>query len=201
MVPATLTYQTKTVKNRVAPQESFRYLTCTVPPREGISLPSVRPRFQRRSRQTGVSTRPADTRPGQRRGKTAPNLVAKLPAAPEELPDPRCWAAQIARCSLEAVEGERPLTQLNPWITRQQYRILEQRRHRFLGQFCPATAQKPGATRRLHPIRILSARSRATLDGCQEAIVILHDGTRGRASSLRLENHGNRWLVTSLKIG
>lgn len=200
MAPVTLTYQAKPVMNRVAPEESFRYLTCLTPPRGGISLRQQSSRLRRACQDVG-STRPADTRPGTRSGKTSPNLVGKNPYEGQDLPDPRRWAAQIARCSLEAIEGERPLTQLNPWITPQQYRILEKRRLRNQGQHGSKLQQKLGRPPQVRPVRVLSARCRATLDGAQEATVVLHDGKRGRASSMRLENQGNRWLVTSLKIG
>lgn len=204
MTSTTLTYQAKPVTNRVAPEESFRYLTCRTPPRGGTSLCQQTSRL-RRTRQNAGSTRPADTRPGPRRGKTSPDLVTKFPFDDPKLPDPRRWAAQIARCSLEAIEGERPLTQLNPWVTPLQYRLLEKQRQRNQGSRSPKhgskLSQNLGTPPQVRPVRVLSARCRATLDGAQEATVVLHDGKRGRASSMRLENQGNRWLVTALKIG
>lgn len=188
MATSTLIYEPKNVKTRTSPEESFRYRTGSMPPREKISL------------------RPKDNRPkGQaKRHRPAKSVVEMLdPVTMEKtaLPDPRRWAAQIARCSLEAVEGQRPLSQLNRWMTPRQYQLLEKRRDWFTKGCSPRVLRTCREVRKVKPIAILSARCRATTDGAQEATVVLHDGHRGRASSMRLENHEGRWVVTYLRIG
>lgn len=204
MSSATLTYKPKTAKNRACPQNSFRYLTGSVPPREGVSLRPAMPltsATKRGRNATLDSTRPRDTRPGNCRPAKKPFGLLGNGGQAGQLPDPRRWAAQIARCTLEAVEGERPLSQLTRWISPQQYQLLERRRRRANQKPTAGIPRNGHAEKRLRPVSVLSARCRATLDGAQEATVILHDGFRGRATALRLENRGNYWLVTSLKLG
>lgn len=184
----TLIYQPNYVKTRTSPEESFRYRTGSLPPREKVSL------------------RPKDNRPqGQARrhrpAGTVSEMLRPVPLGESPLPDPRRWAAQIARCSLEAVEGERPLTQLNRWMSPRQYQLLEKRRDWFAKGRPPRVLRTRREEGKMKPVAILSARCRATADGAQEAIVVLHDGHRGRATSMRLESQEGRWVVTYLRLG
>lgn len=211
MSATALTYQTPIAKNRADLQQTFRYLTSQTRPPQPLCLNPVvparllqKPAAQTRPGRKLASTRPGNTRrtkPGNTQRPVSPalSMLHHEPYTDPAMPDPRRWAAQIARASLEAIERERPLTQLTRWLTPQQYRLLEQRRHAR-----PHTA--PGGRTqahqtRLRPVTVLSARCRPTLDGAQEATVILHDGFRGRATALRLEKQGEHWIVTSLKLG
>ncbi|EFU82740.1 MULTISPECIES: Rv3235 family protein [Mobiluncus] len=113
---------------------------------------------------------------------------------------PRVWAAQMARCGLEIIEGTRPLSQMTRWASPQAYRYLEQRRNAIVSKQKPQPGLT-GKTRRVSPVRVLSAHSRATSATTHEAVIVLNDGQRTRAAALTLENHGEQWMIAAIRLG
>lgn len=194
---ATLTYQKPLVAHRVPPEQSFRFRTGTRPPTETLRLRRPAPR---------LDPTPGFNHPHQTKENLFAFLSSDSPCAAGEttravLPNPRRWAAQIARCSLEAIEGVRPISQLNRWLSPLEYRRLEQRKDSVARGQLPNALRTSRTDSRFGPISILSAHCHQTINGAQEAIVILHDGKRGRASAIRLEAQNDRWVATSVKIG
>lgn len=114
---------------------------------------------------------------------------------------PRVWAAQMARCGLEIIEGIRPLSQMTRWASPQAYRYLEQRRNAVVSKQKPQPGLIGGKSRRVSPVRVLSAHSRATSSTTHEAVIVLNDGQRTRAAALTLENRCNQWTIVAIRLG
>lgn len=116
-------------------------------------------------------------------------------------PSPRAWAAQMARCGLEIIEGTRPLSQMTRWASPQAYRYLEQRRNAISSTQKPQPGLVDAKQRRVSPVRVLSAHSRATSPTTHEAVIVLSDGQRTRAAALTLENRCNQWMIAAIRLG
>lgn len=114
---------------------------------------------------------------------------------------PRVWAAQMARCGLEIIEGARPLSQMTRWASPQAYRYLEQRRNAISSTQKPQPGLVGAKQRRVSPVRVLSAHSRATSPTTHEAVIVLNDGQRTRAAALTLENRCNQWIIAAIRLG
>lgn len=125
----------------------------------------------------------------ERRATEARPLVGD-PGGP--LPDPRDWAAAVARTAAEALLGIRPVSQLTRWLSTPVYIALSRR---------AGLAARVRGQRRATGVRVRSVTTWAVDEFVQEAAVTLHDGSRFRAAALRLEQYHGRWMVTALEIG
>lgn len=105
----------------------------------------------------------------------------------------RAWAARFAQAVVEAVGGQRPVSQLVRWTGRDIYRDLE-RRTQLLRRAAPA------GTRSIRP-QVRSVHVCRPTPGSAEVSVHVRHGTRSRALALRLERRGERWLCTALEFG
>ncbi|MDY6076423.1 Rv3235 family protein [Mobiluncus sp.] len=177
------------LKRRQVAKPSLRSLVKATYAQRGQTWQSIAP--QRQTEKTGnVGTDPAPVvRP---QGKSFIEDVQH---------SPRVWAAQMARCGLEIIEGMRPLSQMTRWASPQAYRYLEQRRNAISSKQKPQPGLVGGKTRRVSPVRVLSAHSRATSATTHEAVVVLNDGQRTRAAALTLENHGDQWMIAAIRLG
>jgi len=123
-------------------------------------------------------------------------LVAPDSITPDlgQLPHPSEWTARIARAVIEAVAGERPVSQLTKWTTREvllqvTIRAAAARRH-------PA-----GKSLTSPPRRVGSVRTCVVAPGIVEACAVVSGMTRARAIALRLEARDQRWIVTAMQLG
>lgn len=136
-----------------------------------------------------VSSSPTGAAAHERRAADAQPLLG---APPSPLPEPRDWAALIARTAAEALLGARPVGQLSRWLTTPVYVALSRR---------AGLAARVRGPHRTTAVRIRSVSVCPVDEFVHEAAVTLHDGLRLRAAALRLEQYHGRWMVTALEIG
>ena len=178
-------------KRRQVAKPSLRSLVQATYAQQGQTAKSVTPRRQtEKSGNTGA-------------GLTAPARAASRGNSSTEdvQHSPRVWAAQMARCGLEIIEGIRPLSQMTRWASPQAYRYLEKRRNAIGSKQKSQPGLIGGKTRRVSPVRVLSAHSRATSATTHEAVIVLNDGQRTRAAALTLENRCNQWMIAAIRLG
>ena len=101
-----------------------------------------------------------------------------------ELPDPRAWAATLARAIVEVVTGARQAPQLRRWLLPDLYTALTDI------HLSPCAR---GASA-IH-VRVCSIDARHT-----EAAVIVATASRIYALALRLEEYRGRWMATALEL-
>jgi hypothetical protein len=105
----------------------------------------------------------------------------------DQLPDPAPRAAMLARAVLEALSGDRPVSQLLPWTSDVVYDDLETR--------VDPTGPRPWAAA-LRRIRVCEP-----VPGVAEVAAVVQRGPRASALAMRLEGIDGRWLLTALAIG
>lgn len=108
------------------------------------------------------------------------------------LPNPRQWAAAMAKASVECLLGFRPAAQLTRWLDTPIFEAIYRR---------AALAARVRVGDGACSTRLVSAHVQEKADHSVEATVAIHDGQRVRAVALLLEVFHGRWLVTSLEIG
>lgn len=109
------------------------------------------------------------------------------PTARAELPDPCPWAGRLAQALVEVLAGERPLSQLVRWTTRDVYDQLAER----------ATGGAAGSVRSI----VRSVHLTEPADGVAEVAAIVRRGARCFALALRLEGLDGRWQCSALEFG
>jgi hypothetical protein len=105
------------------------------------------------------------------------------------------WAARFAQATVEALGGDRPLSQLVRMTTARVYADLD-RRVRILGRPTPGP-------RRLRAVRpqVRSVHVSRPGPGCAEVSVHVRHGERSRAIAARLELRDGRWVCSALQLG
>lgn len=103
------------------------------------------------------------------------------------LPAPQGRAVVLVRAILEAIAGDRPVTQLTRWVSDDVYADIE-------STVCPGTPRSWAATVR----RVIVTEP---ADGVAEVVAVIQRGLRSTALALRLEGLDGRWVVTALHLG
>lgn len=178
-------------KRRQVAKPSLRSLVQATYAQRGQTLQSVTPRCQTEKSGNTKTNLSDQTRASSRENSSIEDVQHS----------PRVWAAQMARCGLEIIEGIRPLSQMTRWASPQAYRYLEQRRNAIGSKQKPQPGLIGGKTRRVSPVRVLSAHSRATSATTHEAVIVLNDGQRTRAAALTLENRCEQWMIAAIRLG
>ncbi len=114
----------------------------------------------------------------------------------DDLPDPRKWAAQLARAVAEVAVGERPAGQLTRWVVRDELARLARRG--------TAVARHPSARAKRGVSRLRSVRAVRVCEvapGIVETSAVLVGGDRAQAVAIRLEVVAGRWLATAVTLG
>lgn len=113
---------------------------------------------------------------------------------------PAPWVARLAPAIFEVIAGERPVTQLTRWVSRDILATLS-RRH-------AAARRHPAGRERSAQRRVARAvRVHSVAPGIVEASAVVSSTQRARAIALRLEAVGResasgpRWLITACEIG
>jgi hypothetical protein len=107
------------------------------------------------------------------------------------LPDAREWSAALALAVIQTLLGQRPVAQLNRWVTEEVLVAIgfHQRRSLSLhGRIAVPTA--------LRSVRVQHPDPEAA-----EVSAHLVIGKRSAAMAFRLEALGDRWLCTALELG
>ena len=119
-----------------------------------------------------------------------------MPAEHSDLPDPRTWAAKLARAIAEVAVGERPPGQLTRWVARDELARLARRGQHV--QRHPAARAQRGVSR----LRLVRAvRACPVAPGIVEASAVIVGGDRAHAIAIRLEAVAGRWLATVVQLG
>jgi Family of unknown function (DUF6459) len=113
-----------------------------------------------------------------------------------DLPDPRIWAAKMARAISEVASGERPPGQLTRWVARDELSRLVRRGQAV--QRHPSARAKRGVSR-LRSVR--AVRVCPVAPGIVETSAVLVGGDRAQAVAIRLEVVAGRWLATAVALG
>ncbi len=105
----------------------------------------------------------------------------------------KTWTARFAQAAAESIGGDRPVSQLVRWTSRDVYRDLE-RRVQLVRLARPA-----GRTRAIRP-QVRSVHVFQPSPGRAEVSVHLRHGERSRALAARLEYRRDRWVCTALEF-
>jgi hypothetical protein len=105
------------------------------------------------------------------------------------------WAARFAQATVEALGGDRPLSQLLRLTTTRVYADLD-RRVRILGRPTPG----PRRPRAVRP-QVRSVHVSRPGPECAEVSVHVRYGQRSRAIAARLELREGRWVCSALQLG
>ena len=123
------------------------------------------------------------------------------PPGPARLPhvadtEVRAWAARLAQAVVEAVGGQRPVSQLVRWTSPEVYRDLE-RRAQLVHRASEGTRSVRPQVRSVHVCRPTAT--------CAEVSVHIRHGQRSRALAMRIDRRtdrrGDRWQCTVLEFG
>lgn len=105
----------------------------------------------------------------------------------------RGWAARLAQAVVEAVGGQRPVSQLVRWTDGGVYRDLERRASLVRTAAGSAPRSVRPQVRSVHVCR-------PTTEIAEVSVHVRH-GRRSRALAMRLERRHDRWLCTVLEFG
>lgn len=119
-----------------------------------------------------------------------------LPVDDPTLPDPRTWAAKLARAVAEVAVGERPPGQLTRWVARDELARIARRG--MAVQRHPAARAQRGVSR-LRTVR--AVRACPVAPGIVETSAVIVGGDRAHAVAIRLEAVAGRWLATVVELG
>ena len=115
---------------------------------------------------------------------------ARLPAVADA--EVRSWAARLAQAVVEAVGGQRPVSQLVRWTAPNVYRDLE-RRVQLVRRASEGSRSIRPQVRSVHVCRPTAT--------CAEVSVHVRHAGRSRALAMRMERRGERWQCTVREFG
>ncbi len=104
-------------------------------------------------------------------------------------------AARFAMAMVEAVGGDRPVTQLAGWVSHEVYDTVS-----ALAAAVSRTSDSELRARTERP-RLLSVHVSRPAADTAEVCGHVRQGVRSRALALRLELHRGRWMCTALRVG
>ncbi|MBM7515867.1 Rv3235 family protein [Nocardioides nitrophenolicus] len=140
-------------------------------------------------RQAPPPGRPPQWRPPVRPGAVVVPIDHRLRHAIEE------WTHRFVQAAVEIVGGDRPVSQLVRWTTRDVYADL----HRRALLVARAGGHQPGLAR-VQPVRprVESVHACFISDTVVECGVRVRHGDRSRAVAARFERFDQRWVCTAL---
>ena len=106
-----------------------------------------------------------------------------------DLPDPRDTGRRLIICTLEALTGRRPLTQVRSMVSLGVFTALSQGRR-------PRWCTEGSAPLLVGPVHVCEP-----VDGVAEISAVVRRGGRAHAVGARLEGIDGRWRCTALQIG
>jgi hypothetical protein len=134
----------------------------------------------------------ADDTAANHRGVRASTVRARWAARPRPgLPDAQEWSTTLALAVIQALVGQRPVSQLNRWMVEEVLAAISMSQRRNLkvpGRIALRTA--------LRSVRVQHAGPEVAEVSAHVAI-----GKRSAAMAFRLEALGDRWLCTALELG
>jgi hypothetical protein len=134
----------------------------------------------------------ADDTAANHRGVRVSTVKARWAARPRPgLPDAQEWSTTLALAVIQALVGQRPVSQLNRWVVEEVLAAISICQRRSLSLHGRTVV--PTALRSIHvqhPDREVA-----------EVSAHLAIGKRSAAMAFRLEALGDRWLCTALELG
>ncbi|WP_340537531.1 Rv3235 family protein [Nocardioides sp. GXZ039] len=107
------------------------------------------------------------------------------------------WARRFGQAVVEIVGGDRPVSQLVRWTSREVHLDLE-RRAQLVAR---ASGHLPGVARvQAVTPRVWSVHTSFTAPGIAETSIHVRYGERSRALAARFERRRNRWVCTALEF-
>jgi hypothetical protein len=134
----------------------------------------------------------ADDTAANHRGVRVSTVKARWAARPRPgLPDAQEWSTTLALAVIQALVGQRPVSQLNRWVVDEVLVAISMYQRRSLA---------------LHgriaiPAAVRSVRVQHPDPGVAEVAAHVAIGRRSAAMAFRLEALGDRWLCTALELG
>jgi hypothetical protein len=134
----------------------------------------------------------ADDTAANRRGVRVSTVKARWAAHPRPgLPDAQEWSTTLALAVIQALVGQRSVSQLNRWV---------------VDEVLVAISMYQRRSRALHgriaiPAAVRSVRVQHPAPGVAEVAAHVAIGKRSAAMAFRLEALGDRWLCTALELG
>ena len=107
------------------------------------------------------------------------------------LPDAREWSTTLALALIQALLGQRPVSQLNRWVVDEVLVAISTYQRRSLALH----------GRTAIPAAVRSVRVQHPDPGVAEVAAHVALGQRSAAMAFRLEALGDRWLCTALELG
>jgi Family of unknown function (DUF6459) len=171
---------------------SVRWLIESRPP----SLTWLRPAQPQRNQPpldlAGPQPAHAETTTPNGRGVRVSTVRARWAARPRpDLPNVEEWSTTLAIGIIQALLGQRPVAQLNRWITEDVLAAISIYQRRNL--------REHGRT--AVPISVRSVRVQHPNPPVAEVAAHMVIGKRSAAMAFRLEALGDRWLCTALELG
>jgi len=134
----------------------------------------------------------ADDTAANHRGVRVSTVKARWAARPRPgLPDAQEWSTTLALAVIQALVGQRPVSQLNRWVVEEVLAAISIRQRRSLslhGRIAVPTA--------LRSVHVQHPDPEVAEVSAHVAI-----GKRSAAMAFRLEALGDRWLCTALELG
>ena len=112
---------------------------------------------------------------------------------PPELPDAESWCISLARLLIEALQGLRPIGQLNRWVDEQVLTAITLYQRQ---QAARSAGQRPARPAVLQSVHVQFPTPLAV-----EAAAHFRIGRRSIAIAFRLQEVFGRWLCTAVEIG
>jgi hypothetical protein len=109
--------------------------------------------------------------------------------------DLQAWSARFAQATVEALGGDRPLSQLLRLTTARVYADLD-RRVRILGRPVPGPRRLRSVRPQVRSVHVF----RPGPDSAEVSVHVRH-GHRSRAMAARLERRDGRWVCVALQLG
>lgn len=132
--------------------------------------------------------------PARGRGSGEVAFAGPQPTGSADLPDAAAWSRRYLLVLLDVLAGQRPPQQLLRWCAPDVYVGVQRR-----AQLAARVRQRTGAAHRAPVVQ--SVHACVPADGVVEVAAVVRDGSRVRASALRLEGWDRRWRVTVLEMG
>jgi hypothetical protein len=134
---------------------------------------------------------PPPARGAARSGATVVPIDRRLRHTVEE------WAQRFVQAAVEIVGGDRPVSQLLRWTSRDVYADLHRRAHLV----ARAGGHQPGL-RRVQPVRprVVSVHTCFVRPDAVEASAHVTYGARSRALAARFERRDQRWICVALEF-
>lgn len=115
-----------------------------------------------------------------------------------QLPDPRVFAMNLTRRTIEVLSGSRDLAQIARWVTDDVFASLQEQVNARILKMSLIPEEKHRKT--VRNFTVTHVRVSEPREGIVEACLLVHGTKRMRAVALRLEGFDHRWRASSFTL-